>query len=226
MLFIDTKELVGITSRVEKLMTHLAIKSNGVRLIGIRGMGGMGKTALGRVVYKMISNQFEAYSFISNVREVYEKYGILQLQQTLLNDLLTLRDIKVKDVDEGVFMIKNSLCHKKILLVLDDVNELDQLNKLVAKHDWLGPGSRVIITTRDVHLLMSYKVDDIYEAEGLSNEEAFHLFNSKPFGEEHPPKDYLELCQAFIDYANGLPLAIEVLGSFMYNRVRMNGRVI
>ena len=42
MLFIDTKELVGITSRVEKLMTHLAIKSNGVRLIGIRGMGGMG----------------------------------------------------------------------------------------------------------------------------------------------------------------------------------------
>ena len=128
-LFIDTKELVGITSRVEKLMTHLAIKSNGVRLIGIRGTGRMGKTALARVVYKMISNQFEAYSFISNVREVYEKYGILQLQQTLLNDLLTLRDIKVKDVDDGVFMIKNRLRHKKILPVLDDVNELDQLYK-------------------------------------------------------------------------------------------------
>ena len=115
-------------------------------------------------------------------------------------------------------MIKNRLHHKKILLVLDDVNELDQLNKLVAKHDWLGIGSRVIITTKDVHLLMSYKVDDIYEAEGLSNEEALHLFNSKAFVEEHPPKDYLDLCQAFIDYANGLPLAIKVLGSFLYNR--------
>ncbi|XP_030936574.1 TMV resistance protein N-like [Quercus lobata] len=178
----------------------------------------MGKTTLARVVYKMISNQFEACSFISNVREVYEKYGIVKLQQTLLNDLLILRDIKVKDADDGVSMIKNRLCNKNILLVLDDINELDQLNKLVAKHDWLGPGSRVIITTRDVHLLMSYKVHDIYEVEGLSNEEALHLFNSKAFHEEHPLEDYLELCQAFVNYANGLPLAIEVLGSFLYNR--------
>jgi len=142
-LLIDSKELVGITSKVEKLMSHLAIESNGVCLIGNRGMGGMGKTTPARVVYKMISNQFEACSFISNVREVYEKYGIVKLQQKLLNDLLILRDIKLKDVDDGVFMIKSRLHHKNILLVLDDVNELDQLNKLVAKHDWLGPSCRV-----------------------------------------------------------------------------------
>ena len=144
---IDTKGLVGMTSRIEKLMSHLAIESNDVRIIGIWGTGGMGKTTLARVVYNMISNQFEACSFVADVKEVYEEYGILQLQQKLLSDLLILRDINVKDVDNGVFMIKNRLRHKKILLILDDVNELDQLNKLGAKH-WLGPGSRVIITDR------------------------------------------------------------------------------
>ena len=216
--FVATKGLVGISSRVEKLMSHLDIESNGVRIIGIRGIGGMGKTTLARVGYSMISNQFEACSFISNVREVYKKYGILWLQQKVLEDLLILRDVKVKDVDNGVFMIKDRLRHKKILLVLDDVNELDQLNKLVAEHDWLGPGSRVIITTRDKHLLIMHKVDGICEVEGLSDEDAFCLFNSKAFDKEHPPEEYLQLSKAFVYYANGLPLAIEVLGSFLCNR--------
>ena len=114
----------------------------------------------------MVSNQFEACSFIADVRKDSEKYSLLQLQKRLLNDLLMERDVNIHDVDiDGVFMIKNRLRHKKILLVLDDVNDLEQLEKLAGEHGWLGPGSRVIITTRDRHLLVTHSINEIYEVE-------------------------------------------------------------
>ena len=55
-------------------------------------------------------------------------------------------------------MIKNRLCHKRILLILDDVNQFKQLEKLTGEPNWFGQGSRVIITTREEHLLIRHKV--------------------------------------------------------------------
>ena len=42
----------------------------------------------------------------------------------------------------------------------------------------------------------------------------------KAFGKENPIEDYLQLSQAFVHYTNGLPLTIEVLGSFLFNKSR------
>lgn len=67
-------------------------------------MGGMSKTTLARVFFYMVPNQFEACSFIANVREVYEKYGLLQLQETLMNEHLMDKDMIVQDVDNGVLI--------------------------------------------------------------------------------------------------------------------------
>uniref|UniRef100_A0A7N2MGR0 TIR domain-containing protein n=1 Tax=Quercus lobata TaxID=97700 RepID=A0A7N2MGR0_QUELO len=214
----DTKDLVGIDSRVEELMSLLAIGSNDVRFIGVWGMGGIGKTTLARVVYHMVFNEFEGGSFITNIREVSEKYGLLPSQQKLICEILMERSIDIRDVDDGVLMIKNRLYHKRILLVLDDVNQFDQLEKLAGEHNWFGSGSRVIITTRDKHLLIRHNVNGIYEVKGLNDDDALYLFSLKAFNKSHPTEDYLKLSKQFVNYANGLPLAIGVLGSFLFNR--------
>ena len=74
---IDTKGLIGIDSQVKKLMSLLAIGLDNVLIIGIRGMAGIGKTTLARVVYGILFNEFDACSFIPNIREVSKKCGLL-----------------------------------------------------------------------------------------------------------------------------------------------------
>jgi hypothetical protein len=107
-----------------------------------------------------------------------------------------------------------------VLVVIDDVDELSHIEKLAGCHDWFGPGSRIIITTADVHLLKAHGdgVDSIYEATGLVYGESLLLLSLKAFKTSTPPKVYLELCHNILSYAQGLPLALEVIGSFLCDR--------
>ena len=118
-----TKDLVGIYSPVVELESCLAVGSNDVRFIGIWAMGGMGKTTLARVVYHMVSKEFEARGFIEDVRKKFENYGCVPLQQKIIDDILKDKDLKIEEEYDGVLKIKSRLSHKKILLVLDDVDK-------------------------------------------------------------------------------------------------------
>ena len=89
---------------------------------------------------------------------------------------------------------------------------------LAGEHDWFGPGNRIIITTRDVHVLKTHRVDEIYEVKGFYDKDAFQLFFLKAFKKEHVLNKYLVMFEEFLKYATGLPLALEVLGSFLFEK--------
>ena len=213
--------LVGIDSRMEKLKSFLALElCEDVRFIGIWAMGGMGKTTLARVAYSMFSEVFEANCFIENVREKFEKDGLLSLQKILISQISKETNLNINSTFDGVYMIKNMLHHKRSLVVLDDVNQSYQLEMLAGNRDWFGQGSRIIITTRDKCLLKTYSLDDteICEVKALNYDDAFRLFCSKAFKKEPIPYKYLELSKGFLKYVDGLPLTLKVLGSFLYGR--------
>ncbi|XP_024182658.1 disease resistance protein RPP2B-like [Rosa chinensis] len=124
----------------------------------------------------------------------------------------------VEDEYNGAAMIQKCLWRIRVLLVLDDVDQLTQLEKLAGHPNWFGPGSRIIITSTDIHLLNTHGVDAVYQATVLDPNEALQLMSLKAFKKIPPPENYLELCHSILTYAHGLPLALVVMGCFLYGK--------
>ncbi|KDO44004.1 hypothetical protein CISIN_1g002458mg [Citrus sinensis] len=203
---------------MEKMNGYLEAGLDDVRFIGICGMGGIGKTTLAKVLYNTLKDQFEASSFLANVREVSVTRGLVPLQEQLLSEVLMERDLIIWDVHKGINLIRWRLCRKRVLVILDDVDQLEQLQALVGNHDWFGFGSRIIITSRDEHVLKSHGVTNTYKVRGLDYVEALQLFHLKVSNGKQPTDYRVELSKYVVNYAGGLPLAIEVLGSFLCGR--------
>ncbi|OIW16366.1 hypothetical protein TanjilG_19082 [Lupinus angustifolius] len=206
--------LVGIGSKVAEMKSLLEMGlEDDVCFVGIWGMGGVGKTTLASVVYEGIRDEFETSCFIANVREVSEKYGLAHLQKELLSPL-----IEIKNEYEGREKIRHFLSHMKVLIVLDDVSDKRQLDNLVGKHEWFGKGSRVIVTTRDKHLLTPKRLFKNYDIEMLSSDESLKLLCVNAFHNDQPEDGFLDISKGICNLCGGLPLALEVMGSFLCER--------
>ncbi|XP_056171879.1 disease resistance protein L6-like [Syzygium oleosum] len=204
--------LVGIDGHVEEVMKFIGNHSSATKFIGIHGMGGIGKTTLAKTIYNKLSNQFEYRSFIVDIRELCQCHGLEYLQNQLLYDISNQKN-QVTNKDEGTKLISLMFKDKKVLILLDDVDDHDQLKALAGDHNWFSSGSRILITTRNSSIFDNVGVDYKYEHKEMDKNDSMVLFCRHAFRRSSPPSEFEDLARDVIATTGGLPLSLEVLGS-------------
>ncbi|CAI9301885.1 unnamed protein product [Lactuca saligna] len=210
--------LVGLYTRAHEMNLLQFVGSNKVNMIGICGIGGIGKTTVAKAIYNLLYKHFEGHSFCEDVKGIVNQNGLVYLQTKLLDDIMKSWDSRKQSVGEGVSIMKKRMQARKVLIVLDDVDHYSQLEAVAGNHDWFNPGSMIVVTSRDKQLLNEYQVEHIYEIALLNNDEALELFSLYAFKDKHPKVEFVELVDRILHYVNGLPFALKTYGSILFNK--------
>lgn len=126
-----SKGLVGIEEKITTVESWIRKEPKDNLLIGIWGMGGIGKTTLAEEIFNKLQYEYEGCYFLANEREESKNHGIISLKKRIFSGLLRLRydDVEIYTENSLPDNILRRIGHMKVLIVLDDVNDLHHLEQ-------------------------------------------------------------------------------------------------
>nr|VDD12721.1 unnamed protein product [Brassica rapa] len=212
----DFDEIVGLQPHLRKLITLLCFERDEAKMIGIWGPAGIGKSTIARALFNHLSSDFRLRCFMGNLKGSYKSImGVddydskLGLQNQLLSKLLNQRDVRV----DHLGAVKEWLHDQRVLIILDDVNDLEELDVLVRELSWFGLGSRIIVTTEDKKILKAHGIQDVYHVGFPSSEEALEILCLSAFKQRYVQDDFENVANRVASLCGRLPLGLCVVGS-------------
>ncbi|PON87220.1 NB-ARC domain containing protein, partial [Trema orientale] len=210
---IPAEPTVGFESLFGEVLRDL--NDENVRIMGLYGMGGVGKTTL----LKDINNNFlNSQSNFYVIWVVVSKDNSLEKMQNDVGEKIGYSSDawKSRNYQQKALDIFKVLSKKKFVMLLDDIWERIDLGKLGVPLPNRQNGSKLIFTTRSKEVCYEMEADKKVEVKCLSWDNSWKLFQQK-VGEEalnvHP--DIPDLAQIVAKECGGLPLALITIGRTM-----------
>ncbi|KAG0608147.1 hypothetical protein M758_8G082400 [Ceratodon purpureus] len=218
--------VVGVDAKLVELREKLKERP----IVGLVGMGGVGKTTLSKALFNTESGNYEKCCYLDDVKS---HSNIVDFQKQLLRELCDDRWNENEDPKVYLWKIRQCIQTKKVLVVIDDVGTEKNLKALQVEAFQHGcSGSRLIVTCRNKAILSDYMLEgDKIEVDVLDNNQsmelfrhyAFHAFNAAyEIGSEEREKFEHEAVN-IVHACGGLPLSIEVIGQHLRKRNYLHG---
>ncbi|XP_058107650.1 putative disease resistance protein RGA3 [Magnolia sinica] len=238
---IDETEIFGRERDKERIVSWLLSEGNsneeGIPVISIVGMGGIGKTALAQVVCKdeRVKRHFDETIWVSlphdfDVMRVYlaiikisgMKFSEFELHKKLLHSVAS----SLEDLQPTVQVV---LQQKQFLLVLDGVRNIDEdrWERLMISLKEAAKGSRILVTTRNEHVTKTFAPTMMHELQPLFQNDCWSLFSHRAFSGGRRGDELVKLealGREIVINCRGIPLLVKAIGIALRSKTDVRDR--
>ncbi|CAN6980346.1 unnamed protein product [Brassica oleracea var. botrytis] len=211
--------MVGRDMQIKEILSLLCVESPDVRSIGIWGTVGIGKTAIVEEIFRIISVQYETCVFLKDLHKEVEVKGHNAVREDFLCKLLEVEPDVLRTSKIKTSFLKSRLQRKRVLVILDDVNDLRDVQTFLDNLIYFGPGSRIIITSRNRHVFVLGKINHVYEVKPLDISTSLQLLDRGTLQNVLSPEVYSKLSLELIKFSNGNPQVLQFLSNRKWNPI-------